>query len=158
MPRRRANANQGDCATCTGLCCRYITLPLYWPHAPEDYDWIRWMLSHEGVIVYVDEDGWNVQVATRCSHLTESHRCAIYESRPNLCREYSTTGCDQTCDSLADFGWDDYWVSSQSFEQWLQSNVGAEWHQYVSEQRRLNRQHVTIVEPTVEGQSMASNA
>ena len=33
-------------------------------------------------------------VHTQCQHLEENNRCGIYETRPDICREYSTKNCE----------------------------------------------------------------
>lgn len=139
--RRTSISGEGDCATCSGLCCRYISVPLDTPEEPDEFDWIRWVVSHEGVIVYVEDDAWYAEIPTPCSHLTDDHRCSIYDTRPSICREYSTKGCEQTSDDLEDYGWDHYWLSVESFEEYLRETMGGEWEVYTAEQNGLNRQH-----------------
>ncbi|MFM8289962.1 MAG: YkgJ family cysteine cluster protein, partial [Planctomycetaceae bacterium] len=41
---------------------------------------------HDGV--------WYLCTYQVCRHLQPDHRCGIYETRPEICREYSTTNCD----------------------------------------------------------------
>ena len=43
---------------------------------------------------------------TVCKHLQEDQRCGIYETRPPICREYTTKDCE----------YEDEWVYDQYFE------------------------------------------
>jgi len=49
---------------------------------------------HEGVSVFVSDGLWYISVAAPCKHLTEESLCDIYETRPQICRQYSSNGCD----------------------------------------------------------------
>ena len=46
------------CSKCTGLCCRYVSLPIETPKTRGDFDDVRWYLAHEGFSVFVDEGDW----------------------------------------------------------------------------------------------------
>jgi len=41
-----------------------------------------------------------------CKHLQDDHRCGIYETRPDICREYSTANCE----------YEDDWTYEHYFE------------------------------------------
>src|SRR5436190_17100327 len=64
------------CAGC-GDCCRYVTAQIKSPRSRVDYDEIRWFLLHENIQVFIDEDGWYIEFATRCRKL-DGWRCSIY--------------------------------------------------------------------------------
>lgn len=55
---------------------------------------MRWYLLHGDVLIFVEEGEWYIQFNTRCRHLGPDNRCGIYATRPKICREYSTKGCD----------------------------------------------------------------
>ena len=82
------------CEHCLAACCRYIALPLDKPTTARDYDDIRWYLMHQGISVFVEEGDWYVQFQTRCKNLGADNRCGIYDSRPEICREYEPGECD----------------------------------------------------------------
>jgi uncharacterized protein len=82
------------CSKCSGLCCRYFALPIDNPDCAQDYDNIRWYLCHENVTVFVEKEQWYIGIANRCKHLQDDNRCGIYETRPRICRKYSTDNCD----------------------------------------------------------------
>jgi len=97
-PRRpkRDELKAGECLCdfCTGKCCRYFSLPIDEPRNWDDYDAIRWYLAHGQTIVYVHEEQWYLMVLTTCQYLLPDNRCAIYLSRPKICREYTTDACE----------------------------------------------------------------
>lgn len=82
------------CDYCTGKCCRYFALPIDPPSEPKDYDFIRWYLLHDHAAVFVDDDSWYLLVQTVCKELQQDNRCGIYETRPQICRDYSTKNCE----------------------------------------------------------------
>jgi Fe-S-cluster containining protein len=82
------------CDKCSALCCRYFALPMDNPRTVDDYDNIRWYLMHENVVVFVEKKQWYLGVLTKCKHLQDDNRCGIYETRPRVCRTYSTENCD----------------------------------------------------------------
>ena len=82
------------CDQCAALCCRYFALPIETPETRKDYDDIRWYLCHENVAVFIEEKTWYVAVMNKCKHLQKDNRCGIYETRPKICRGYSTDNCD----------------------------------------------------------------
>ncbi len=84
-----------NCARCTrSLCCRYITVSVDTPRSMRDYDTLLWMVSHRGVRIYRDCDGWAVQSMNSCEHVLPGGGCGIYETRPMICREHSNEDCE----------------------------------------------------------------
>ena len=95
------------CDYCPGKCCRYFALPIDTPEGWKEYDYMRWFLLHERATVFVDEDTWYLLVHTKCKHLDDrTNLCGIYETRPNICREYSSDKCE----------YEDHYVYDQYFE------------------------------------------
>jgi Fe-S-cluster containining protein len=73
-------------------------LPIDTPTAWDDYDAIRWYLAHGKTLVYVEKATWYLVVMTSCKYLTKDNLCAIYWSRPKVCREYTTDECEYDTD------------------------------------------------------------
>lgn len=94
------------CEYCTAKCCRYFALPIETPDSQEDYDFIRWYLLHEHATVFVEDEAWYLLVHTECKHLQPDLRCGIYDTRPQICRDYSTDKCE----------YEDDWTYDQYFE------------------------------------------
>lgn len=82
------------CDQCAALCCRYFALQIDTPSSVEDFDNIRWYLLHENVVVFIEKKKWFVAFLSRCKHLREDNRCGIYQTRPRICRKYTTDNCD----------------------------------------------------------------
>jgi uncharacterized protein len=91
------------CEHCTAKCCRYFAMPIETPTERADFDYIRWYLLHERATVFKEGDDWYLLVHTTCRHLQEDNRCGIYETRPQICREYSTKNCEYEDDWTYDF-------------------------------------------------------
>ena len=80
---------------CEAKCCRYITIEIESPLKNKaNRDEARWFLLHKNVAIMREDKTWYVQVDTDCSQLTDDHRCAVYEDRPKVCREYGPDVCD----------------------------------------------------------------
>lgn len=94
------------CEHCTAKCCRYFALPIETPETRKDLEYIRWYLLHESATVFVEEEDWYLLVHSICKHLQDDQRCGIYETRPPICREYSTKDCE----------YEDSWTYDRYFE------------------------------------------
>ena len=51
-------------------------------------------LSSRGATIFVEGEDWYLLVYTTCKHLQADHRCGIYETRPQICRDYTTAECE----------------------------------------------------------------
>jgi Fe-S-cluster containining protein len=99
MPKSKSKPGRsqgGQCPTCGAKCCRYVVVEIAKPRDKTDRDEIRWFLSHENVLVFIDHDDntWNVQFTTPCRHLGKDHRCDIYADRFDVCRSHETETCE----------------------------------------------------------------
>lgn len=91
------------CEYCSAKCCRYFALPIETPESFEDLEYIRWYLLHGQASVFKEDDTWYLLVHTTCKHLQSDNRCGIYETRPQICRDYTTDGCEYDDDWTYDF-------------------------------------------------------
>ena len=91
------------CDFCTAKCCRYFALPFETPESFEDFEFIRWFLLHDRASVFKEDEDWYLLVHTECRHLQPDNRCGIYDTRPQICREYSTKDCEYEDDWTYDF-------------------------------------------------------
>ena len=91
------------CDYCTAKCCRYFALPLDAPEDLSDFEFIRWFLLHERATIFREDDTWYLLVHTVCRHLQDNNMCGIYETRPQVCRDYSTKDCEYEDDWTYDF-------------------------------------------------------
>jgi Fe-S-cluster containining protein len=53
--------------------------------------------------VFKEDDDWYLLVHTTCQHLPPDYRCGIYETRPQICRDYTTKNCEYDDDWTYDF-------------------------------------------------------
>lgn len=83
------------CSKCTkSICCNSINQKIPAPKTKEDFDHLLWQVSHEGINIFKDADGWFLHIETNCSHLLPHGVCGIYETRPWVCREYDNDFCE----------------------------------------------------------------
>ncbi|WP_233198870.1 MULTISPECIES: YkgJ family cysteine cluster protein [Pirellulaceae] len=104
--REDLGPDENLCEHCTAKCCKYFALPIDTPTEFADFEFIRWYLLHDRASVFLDEDVWYLLVHTTCKHLQDDHRCGIYETRPQICRDYTTDACE----------YDDDWCYEKYFE------------------------------------------
>ena len=105
---RREDLRPGEvlCSHCAAKCCRYFALPIDTPKDWQDFDFIRWYLLHEGAAIFTDEGCWYLLVNNRCKHLRDDQRCDIYDTRPQICRDYTTADCEFDDEWLYDHYWE----------------------------------------------------
>lgn len=109
QPRmRRDQLPPGEvlCSYCTARCCRYFALPIEHPESFNDWEYIRWYLMHEGATIFKEDDTWYLLVHAVCQNLQSDYRCGVYETRPQICRDYTTDECE----------YDDDWLYEQYIE------------------------------------------
>ena len=86
---------ENKCSFCTNTkCCTYVTQQIDTPRSIDEFDFLLWQISHRDVKVYQDDDGWFLLFESRCNHILPDGRCGIYESRPQVCRDYSNDFCE----------------------------------------------------------------
>jgi uncharacterized protein len=106
LPKLRRKDVPSDkvlCEYCTAKCCRYFAVTIETPDERADFEYIRWFLLHDRAAVFKENDDWYLLVHTECKHLQPDNRCGIYDTRPNVCREYSTKDCEFEDDWTYDF-------------------------------------------------------
>ncbi len=104
--REQLKPGQILCEFCPAKCCRYFALPIEKPKKFKDFEFIRWYLLHEHATVFTEDEDWYLLVHTRCKHLQPDNRCGAYETRPQICRDYTTDSCE----------YDDDWCYERYFE------------------------------------------
>lgn len=105
---KREDVPPGDCLCdhCTAKCCRYFALPMETPTERADFEYLRWFLLHDFATAFTEDETWYLMVHTTCKHLRPDNRCGIYDTRPQICRDYTTDDCE----------YDDDWVYERYFE------------------------------------------
>lgn len=100
----RESLKPGECLChyCTAKCCRYFALPIDTPTTWKDFDYLRWFMMHGRVSVFVEGETWYLMVHSECRHLLPDNRCGTYDTRPDICRAYSTVDCEYEDDAVYD--------------------------------------------------------
>jgi len=72
-----------------------VTFPTTTPETARDVDYLNFLLGFEGVEVLVEDDAWDLTVATRCRHLSPDGRCRVFgqPERPVTCALQPALGC-----------------------------------------------------------------
>jgi len=104
------------CEHCTAMCCRYIALPIDEPEDRDEFDDIRWYLLHENISIFVEDGDWYIYIAADCRHLLPDHRCGLYETRPNICRQYSAENCDY---HSGEYGWEQHFTCPEHLDEFV---------------------------------------
>lgn len=117
----RENLPKGACLCdyCSAKCCRYFALPIDVPDTAKDLDFIRWFLLHESASVFIEDESWYLLVHTTCKHLQPDNRCGIYETRPEICREYSTNNCEYDEDTT----YEKYFETPEQVAEYMEATV-----------------------------------
>ena len=101
----RSAYTKSKCQRCTNSkCCTYFTQAIDGPRSKQDFDHLLWQISHRGVQIYKDKSGWYLLINTSCTHLQPDGSCGVYETRPQICREYTNDFCE--FDAPAEEGFD----------------------------------------------------
>src|SRR5262245_29681168 len=103
LRRKDVPAGKILCEYCTAKCCRYFAVTIETPEDRTDFEYIRWFLLHDRAAVFKEDEDWYLLVHTQCRHLQPDNRCGIYETRPQVCRDYSTKDCEFDDDWTYDF-------------------------------------------------------
>jgi len=82
------------CKQCNGLCCKYFAMEIDKPTTKNDFENIRWYISHQKTTVFIQNRKWYLNVKNRCKHLDGDNRCKIYENRPTICRRLDPKHCE----------------------------------------------------------------
>jgi len=63
---------------------------------------MRWYVMHGRTAVFVDAGSWYLLVYGDCENLLPDQRCGLYDTRPQICRDYSTDNCEYDNDGVYD--------------------------------------------------------
>lgn len=78
-----------ECRNCDAYCCKHVAVYIDKPQNYRDYDHIRWYLLHENVWISIDFQGeWMLEFRTPCKRITKDFKCADYDNRPLICKNY----------------------------------------------------------------------
>jgi Fe-S-cluster containining protein len=124
-PRRkpkREDLKPGEilCSYCSAKCCCYFALPIETPETWKDFEYIRWYLLHQQATVFVEDDCWYLLVYNRCKYLRDDNLCSHYETRPQICRDYTTRNCEYEDEWV----YEHYWETPEQVEEYAEAVLG----------------------------------
>ena len=100
---------ENKCSFCSGTkCCIYVTQEMETPRSMSDFDHMLWQLAHQ------DMQG-----------------CNIYETRPQICRDYSNDFCEY--DEPADIHFEYYFKTYQELDDYCRKRF-KRWDQRFEEE------------------------
>ncbi len=125
IKRRRSDYPAGEnlCEHCTAKCCHYFALAIDEPNVRRDYDFMRWYLLHDRASLFVDDETWYLLVHTTCKHLRDDNMCGIYETRPQICRDYTTAECEFE----DDWCYEKYFESAEQIDEYADALFGPQF-------------------------------
>lgn len=137
------------CHDCTARCCRYFALEIDRPVTPRDHDHIRWYLLHEHVAVWVQDGSWYLEIKTPCRHLQPDNRCAIYDTRPQICRDHGWPEEDaatEPCEYFnGDGGFDLQFDTAEAFDAWSKPVLARREERLARRRERSVKKRTAIV-------------
>ena len=80
------------CSQCAA-CCHNVSVEVDEADSWDEIEEYRWLLMHEGVSLYIDDNKWYVEYDCKCKSLAPDGTCSIYKTRPKTCREYDPDSC-----------------------------------------------------------------
>ncbi|MFK5985934.1 MAG: YkgJ family cysteine cluster protein [Pseudomonadota bacterium] len=107
QPTAKQLTSENKCSYCPETrCCQYVTQQIDTPRKKSEFQVMLWQVAHKYVEFYKDSDGWFLMFLTPCEYLDAKGGCGIYETRPDICRDYSNDYCE--FDSPAEEGFELY--------------------------------------------------
>jgi Fe-S-cluster containining protein len=120
LHREDLKPGENLCEHCTAKCCKYFALPMDTPETFEEFEFIRWFLLHDRAAVFTEEGTWYLLVYTQCKHLRNDNLCGIYETRPQICRDYTTDKCEYEDDWV----YDHYFETPEQVQEYMEAVLG----------------------------------
>ncbi len=121
MAKKKFKNPWNQCKKCLpAKCCTYFSLEVDEPEDRKDFDAMLWQIAHKGVSFYIYRKAWYMMVDTVCEFLTPENKCAIYETRPYICKEHSIDSCEYTGD---DYGFTEHFKSYDELLAWIKENT-----------------------------------
>ena len=126
---------ENKCSLCRdSICCTYVTQEIDKPKSMKDFDYLMWLVSHNNISVFQDDDGWFLSSASPCLHLQSDGGCGIYEMRPQICREHSNDCCE--FDGPAEEDFKKYFDTYESLDKFCRKKFGEKWELRVEKWER----------------------
>jgi Fe-S-cluster containining protein len=75
---------------------------------------------HNRATTFVEDDSWYLLVHNKCKNLRDDNLCSIYETRPQICRDYTTENCEYEDDWV----YERYWETAEQIEEYCEAVLG----------------------------------
>ena len=69
--------------------------------------------------MFTEDESWYLCVHTVCKHLEHDNRCGIYETRPQICRDYTTDACE-----FDEFTYEHYFETPEQIAEYVEAVFG----------------------------------
>lgn len=131
-----------QCGQCDSSCCRYYCFEIDKPDTYEEFEDVRWYLTHAKTSVHIDEDGdWCILIENPCTWLEQTPRglrCRNYEHRPLICRKFSPASCEFT---RGGYDYEELFETPEQLEAYARRMLGEEAYEQAqaAARRRLQR-------------------
>ncbi len=123
MGRKKFKNPWDQCKKCLpAKCCTYFSLEVDEPEERKDFEAMLWQIAHKGVTFYIYRKAWYIMVDSICEFLTRDNKCAIYETRPYICKEHSIDSCEYT-EAEGDYGFTEHFKSYDELLAWIKENT-----------------------------------
>lgn len=102
--KRKTGEDDGmlHCFECDQICCRTAAIEVEAPKSLRDWSDLLFYLYHDKTQIVIAKNGrskeWYVEFMTPCKNLVDG-RCADYEKRPLVCRDYEMDGCERNTEN-----------------------------------------------------------
>jgi len=93
MPRNNVVSVKG-CHDCPALCCSDLEEAIVRPRTIEEVDNLKWELHFSNTKAFIRNGRWYKLTLGRCEYLDENNLCAIYDTRPKICRDHNPPECE----------------------------------------------------------------
>lgn len=121
MTEKKMTVDQ--CDGCPGSCCRGIEEQVKKPRTIQEVADVRWQLHFTHIQFFIRSRRWYRHIVSPCCYLDENSFCAIYEERPQVCRDHMPPSCEHYHPI-----WDTVFVTPEDLDRWV-----------VKEERRKKR-------------------
>lgn len=141
------------CHLCSALCCKYFALEIDKPVTPKEHDEVRWYLLHQNVVVWAQDGEWYLEVRNVCQHLQADKSCGIYETRPQICRDYGLPEAGKENEGACEFftqdvPYDLFFDSAARFEEWSSAQLAAREGRLARRREKKREQPAVAAEAT----------
>ena len=121
MAKKKTKDPWDQCRKCLpAKCCTYFAFGIDEPEDRKDFEALLWQIAHAGVTFYIYRKDWYIMVDSQCEFLRADNKCAIYETRPYICREHSVDSCEYVGE---DYGFTEHFKTYEELLDWIRENT-----------------------------------